>query len=125
MLCLAVWDALSVLALSPLIALGVVSHGSGGRTGGLVARAHRLLLAGGVVVRPALGALGHEVAADATRRILVRALGVGPQLAILITALVVGVRYGQLILTALSVTKICHNEQASLLFANFFSCVLW
>ena len=95
-LCLAVWDALSVLALPPLIALGVVSHGSGGRTGGLVARAHRLLLAGGVVVRPALGALGHEVAADATRRILVRALGVGPQLAILITALVVGVRYGQL-----------------------------
>ena len=49
-LSLAVWDALSVLALAPLIALGVVSHGSGGWTGGLVARAHRLLLAGGVVV---------------------------------------------------------------------------
>ena len=75
---LAVGNALAVLALAALDALGVVGHGPAGWAGGLVAGAHGLLLAGGVVVRATLGSGGHEVAADATRRVLVRALGLRP-----------------------------------------------
>ena len=57
-MCLAVGNALARLALAPLDALGAVSHGPAGRAGGLVARAHRLLLASRVVVRPEKKARG-------------------------------------------------------------------
>ncbi len=83
---LAVGYTLPGPALALLHALRPVWHGLRCRALSLLARALCLPLAGGKVGAPALGALVHEVAADAAWGVLVRALCVGAQLAVFVAA---------------------------------------